>query len=1013
MSSSTTLPPGLQAAELWPIKCKGVATRLNPLGDPEIEHIYHQALEQGRFVERNIADAQFSLAQKQKELMRSIATHVHLNSLAVNGQLSNPLRAIKYVAESGKIIQDINKFQNEITNLILAVNQNVAILKGIESSMLELVSENINSIANILQQICMWHLPSLASLPYLLGAQIKDTIWHWNGVLFAPLTSFEILLKSMESLGKLSNLNNIPSLFSQFEFSNCIFIHPSPPNNNTGATTGPTSQTPPANITTYSGLNLGTTLIVPPLSGSISPAGQDLTDPTYVSLMQGYTTTPTYLSPTEETYNEATPFNVNSSMLGSVPNPSTIISNYQMPSATYQNNIVSVVPQTRYITNSVDLQKALVESINLEEIVASNFDPNITAEWLFYLKLNHVGRGGTWLSNFQTVYTNYITPSLNYLANTPIPWNCVLPSTTINNTPTTIPLLVTLMGSSPFVQGNLLWMLSYIEASLLGYTRNTTWDAYASGNYVSGFTGTDLDYRATIIDTSTTTTITLGGTTAEYPVDCTFPSAIGNVLQEVITIASVNIQNTPSYTTNRPQFKYVFDQFAVATEVDRFTQFWRTFNANLQALLLQDPYLIQFVSTYSAALDSAIDPLGDLIIYNSIQLDATTRNRSWVPGGDLLTIPEVPVVAYTTTSQPGSQTGWSGLTFDPATYLNRPDIQQLPIPTQLAMLRTNLSYAATLGMASTVSTAIQNSIQQSQAIIQTFQNIGFKVEIASAIDIVPPGLTGLQVSFDQTDYDLTGNVTSPNTFTIQTSGNYAVAVLLNWGTGYAGTRTGTVLLNGTTSLATSSTDSNQTAPTSLLISLTPYLNEGDVLTVVATHNLSTDQTIIVGSYIVATFTDAIVPTANGGGVTPSNGTNFISTFTADGTINSLTAIAVGLDGNVSAIDPTTVQTDGNGDPIYPLVTGVSLSSANGGESILVGTYYGNVYEYDGANFTVGGLIYAGAGGILTQDYSAIVGTLSPPTVAPCQWVVVVGRAISANQFIYEPHIPNLSNLGTF
>jgi len=78
-----------------------------------------------------------------------------------------------------------------------------------------------------------------------------------------------------------------------------------------------------------------------------------------------------------------------------------------------------------------------------------------------------------------------------------------------------------------------------------------------------------------------------------------------------------------------------------------------------------------------------------------------------------------------------------------------------------------------------------------------------------------------------------------------------------------------------------------------------------------------------------------------------------------------------------------------------------------------------VYEYVGGSpplaFTVGGLIYAGAGGLLTQDYSIIVNgnnSVSPPT-PPCQWVVVVGRAISTNQFIYEPHIPNLMNLGTF
>src|SRR5208283_2794083 len=103
--SNTGLPAGLQAAELWPIQAKGAVQRLNPLGDPSIEQFYHEAMEQGRFLERNIADAQHWLAQKQQELMRQILTHTRMNSLAVNGQLSNPARAIKYVADSGTIIK--------------------------------------------------------------------------------------------------------------------------------------------------------------------------------------------------------------------------------------------------------------------------------------------------------------------------------------------------------------------------------------------------------------------------------------------------------------------------------------------------------------------------------------------------------------------------------------------------------------------------------------------------------------------------------------------------------------------------------------------------------------------------------------------------------------------------------------------------------------------------------------------------------------------------------------------
>jgi len=121
------------------------------------------------------------------------------------------------------------------------------------------------------------------------------------------------------------------------------------------------------------------------------------------------------------------------------------------------------------------------------------------------------------------------------------------------------------------------------------------------------------------------------------------------------------------------------------------------------------------------------------------------------------------------------------------------------------------------------------------------------------------------------------------------------------------------------------------------------------------------------------------------------------TFNANTNLIPLTAVMVQSDGGVSAIDPTTVVTDGQGYPIYPIVSGITLSTATAGAPITVGTNYGGVYEYDGANFTVGALIYATVGGILTQDYSNVT--------TNCQWIIVVGRAITPNQFIIEPHIP--------
>jgi hypothetical protein len=408
--------------------------------------------------------------------------------------------------------------------------------------------------------------------------------------------------------------------------------------------------------------------------------------------------------------------------------------------------------------------------------------------------------------------------------------------------------------------------------------------------------------------------------------------------------------------------------------------------------------------SYPAALDSAIDPLGDPTIYNQLKADAATRNRTWVPGYPLLPIPKAPVVAFTTTAgvTPG-QSGWQGTSFDPNTFLLRPDIQQLPIGTQIAMLRTNLSYAATQQQGSTMSTAIQAAIAQQQFLLQDFKNVGWKVEVASAINSVPPGSTGLFVSFDQVDFDLTGNVTRPNLFTVQASGTYAIVVELDWGVGDAAYRTGTLFQNNT-AIGSSSTDGTTAGPTAIQMSLVQYLNKGDKVTVQATHGLATAQPLVAGSYISATLTSASAPATSSVPIPPNN-TSPTLTFDAETALAPLTAVYVVADGNVKAIDPTTVTTDGAGNPIYPIVTGVTLSNALQGSPVTVGNNYGGVYEYDGAGFTVGGLIYAGVGGALTQNYATVV--------ASCQWIVVVGRAISANQFIYEPHIPNLLNQGTF
>src|SRR5208282_1153030 len=83
----------------------------------------------------------------------------------------------------------------------------------------------------------------------------------------------------------------------------------------------------------------------------------------------------------------------------------------------------------------------------------------------------------------------------------------------------------------------------------------------------------------------TTTSEILGSGTAAYPVSVIIPTSIKAVFDEVVAQATLNIANNTTYQSPYPKFKYTYDQFATATLVDRFTQFWRTFNYNLLTLL--------------------------------------------------------------------------------------------------------------------------------------------------------------------------------------------------------------------------------------------------------------------------------------------------------------------------------------------------------------------------------------------------------------------------------------------
>src|SRR5271156_2432654 len=221
-SSSNGLTSAEQTALLWPIQAKGAVTRLQPLNDPTISQFYSNSMEQGRFLEASLADANTWLLQKTQLLQAYITSYTHMNSLAVDGQLGDNTRPPKFVIDSISILQTAQKLQQQLVGLTQAIQKNITSILAIEQNMLAMVQAVLNSLANLLNNICNWGLPSLPSIPNIF----PETVWNWNGFQFSPLALFAAL-KSNTSF----NFN--------FTFANCSLGPTAPP----GTLTAPNPNT--------------------------------------------------------------------------------------------------------------------------------------------------------------------------------------------------------------------------------------------------------------------------------------------------------------------------------------------------------------------------------------------------------------------------------------------------------------------------------------------------------------------------------------------------------------------------------------------------------------------------------------------------------------------------------------------------------------------------------------------------------------------------------------------------
>lgn len=971
--SSSPSPP----SDLWPIQCMGQADRLILAGVPAIQNAFPKALEQGRFLETGPGTANNFIQTKMLDLNEKIQHYLSLNRLAVDGQLPYATRPAKYAYDSVQFIRQIQKYLNEVTMLTAALNANLLVVRSLETQMLGLIQNNIISLTNLLNQICNWRLPSLPSMATLLGKG-----FHWNGFNFNSATGFIFNPNVLGSLlTPITSVANLPALFS---FGECI---PNTPNLAAFFGTAVTSATVGSVTATLA-------LPAAPLSGTYGDPSQ-YSDPSYVSEMQ--TTTIPVFDPTELTAAANT-----SGLQLSLPPAASIISNYSLPASMYVANICSAVsalssvviqpddpnyssgePSTSALAN---LRALLIEYVNLETIVASGYDQNLVAAWLIYLSLNRTGRGGQWLSNFQTEYAALIAPSAAYIQNTPVPWNNLLGGSGVSAAPVSVPLVAALQADST---NNLKWRLSYIEASLLGYPRSQMWDSAADDEFLASFTGADLDYDSLTIDSVPTTTVLLGSGTAAYPVSCTYPSSLSAVMESVVAMAAANIQNAPGYQSPRPQNRYTYDMFANATLVDRFSQFWRDFNGNLQLLLSGQPAsVVARVCNYVEALDSAIDPLGSPADYTAIQTDTSSRSQTWTPGSVMPAIPSALPLAAAYSPPTISASGWSTGTFDASAFLSRPDVQAQSLPVQIAMLRTNQSFSTLMAAQSDVQSAISQAIATAQNMIQSSTVYGWEID-TSAPTLIPPSQE-VPISFGTTVFDQADYVTGPGAIAIQTAGTYTIACDIEWDTtGAEGTRTATLLLNGAP-LSSVSAGPAAGSPFSVQISVEAALNVGDTLGVTASHDILSPQSVLAGSSFIG-----ILEPSSAAPPAPSNPEASAPTvsFPSDAAIPLLSAVSVQSDGGILPVSPT-ATTPG----AIPFVDGIALTSAAAaGQIVTVGSSYGQIYSVADASFTTGGLLYVGTDGILTQDYADLVQN--------ARWIVCVGKAVSADSFIYQPHLP--------
>ncbi len=694
-------------------------------GRADLESTMHPLLVEGAREERSLGDALYNSQEGVNDLKQKINHYTDLRTLASHTAISDEGgRAGVVQGDVAKAASKIQEYVGDLQTIAGGLEGIVGYAQLQKTRVQGFIQENLNTISTFIHEICNFGLPDLPSIPNLFGSLYFDGFAFPKGA-FNFQVSFDTKFAFSTCVLRKPNLD----IFRNFPKGPFVL-------GKSGIFSNPQTQ--------------------PPFSGAVfADPGRLQTDPAYVVSIRNQTN-PAVFDPF---------FIPQDSFQGALPKPSTILSNYSIPQALFQTQVLSLFGDPSTIIADMNpsgtmsstganttttatpgvtqdqaraaLQGAVrlfcIGEVNLGALVTSNWDPYRTMAWVFYLQATRAARGGQWIPAFEHVYETYILPTYTAISTADVPWHSDPADQTkiVQGPQTTLPLIAAIKAMPPNEQFQLYWMLSYIEASLLGYTRNTEWDLYGSSpfqtpldvltaSFVTGPTGADLDYLplAATANSKVLDQLLDSQGAADFPSTFSYPDYASVAINYALQVSGAAIANAKGhFTAPLPSQKYVYTPSADTITINGYSQFWRVFKANWTALNQQDPALLAVVLRYPQVLASALNPLGDGgALYQTVKTDHASRVAAWIPGTPFPATPYIPLMVIPPMQlAPGIPTGWDTGTFDPIAYLARPDIASLPINVQSSMVFYNQSASALQAQSTKVGALYDGIISSAQA----------------------------------------------------------------------------------------------------------------------------------------------------------------------------------------------------------------------------------------------------------------------------------------------------------